>query len=251
MPAVFVHDGTFQGLLTVIQRLRESGEEPEDIRGDDATLQESLLAETVHVTSDAARVERACSDICSRISPRALRHTLNAFLSEMEGADYHIYRYLQLGWRMGDALDARLGDEHVHVVHRMSRCTGREAHRMRGFLRFRRLENGLYYAPMHSECDVLCLVAPYFLGRMGDQDWMIHDLAREQAALCRRGELELSTLPEFDPHLTEEEGFYQELWRDYFKTIAIAERKNRRLQMSCMPKKYWNILIEKPQQKPQ
>jgi len=251
VPAVFVHDGTFQGLLTVIQRLRQNGEEPEDIRGDGATLQESLLAETVHVTTDAAQVERACSDICSLISKRVLRHALHAFLSETKGADYHIYRYLRLGWEMGAALDSRLGDEHVHAVHGMSRCTGREAHRMRGFLRFRRLESGLYYAPMQSECDVLCLVAPYFRGRMGDQDWMIHDLAREQAAFCRRGELEFSALTGFDPRLTEEEGFYQDLWRDYFKTIAIAGRKNPRLQMSCMPKKYWNILIEKPQGKPQ
>jgi probable DNA metabolism protein len=248
VPALFVHDGTFQGLLTVIQRLRKSGEEPEDIRGDGTTLQESLLAETVHVRTDAACVEKVCSDICSLISERALRHTLNAFLSEMEGAGYHIYHYLRLGWEMGPALDARLGDEHVHAVHRMSRCTGREAHRMRGFLRFRRLENGFYYAPMRSDCDVLCLVAPYFLSRMGDQDWMIHDLAREQAAMCRQGELAISALPGFDPQLTEEEGFYQDLWRDYFSTIAIAERKNPRLQMSCMPKKYWNILIEKPQQ---
>ena len=246
MPAVYVHDGTFQGLLSVIQILRERGEEPEDIRGDGTALQESLLAETVHVATEAGRVEMICSDICTMISPRALRHSLYAFLSETEGAGYRIYRYLRLGWESGADLDARLGDERVHAIHRMSRCTGREAYRMRGFLRFRQLEDGLYYAPMHTQCDVLCLVAPYFLSRMGDQDWMIHDLVREQAALCRQGELSLSAVPGFDPSMTEEEGFYQDLWRDYFKTIAITQRKNPRLQMSCMPQKYWKILVEQP-----
>ena len=246
MAAIYVHDGSYGGLLSAVHLLRERGEEPEDLKGEGTALQESLLAETVYVSTEAGRVEAVCSDVCAKVSARALRNTFYAFLSGMEGADYAIYRYLSLGWETGPGLDARLGDEYVHAVHGMSRCTGREAHRMRGFLRFRQLEDGIYYAPMQAQCDVLCLVAPYFLSRMGDQDWMIHDLARDQAALCRGGELELAYVPGFDPRITADEGFYQHLWRDYFKTIAIAQRKNPRLQMSCMPKKYWQILVEQP-----
>ena len=184
MTSLYVYDGGFQGLLTVLQSLREAGEEPEGILADGRELQGSLLADTVHVATDAAKAERLSRDICDLISPGALRHVFRAFLSEMPGAEYHIHGYLCRGWELGADVDARLGDEHVHAVHRMSRCTGREAHRMRGFLRFRQLEGGLLYAPMEPECDVLCLVSRYFLARMGDEEWMIHDLAREQAAVC-------------------------------------------------------------------
>ncbi len=246
MPGLFVYDGSFQGLLTVLQVLRETGEEPDEIRADGEAFQESLLADTVHVETDAERAEKLSRDVCSRISPRALRRSFYAFLSETREAEYHIYRYLWLGWELGADVDACLGDDHVHAVHGMSRCTGREAHRMYGFLRFRQLEGGLYYAPMESECDVLCLVAQHFLSRMGDQDWMIHDLAREQAAVYRWGKLAFAAVPGFDPRLSGEEDLCQGLWKKYFKTIAVAERRNPRLQASCMPKKYWKILVEEP-----
>jgi probable DNA metabolism protein len=246
MPRFFVYDGSFQGLLTVLHLLREGGEEPEDIRAEGKTLQESLLAETVHVHTDAKRADKLSADICECISPRALRNVFNAFLSEVEGTEYHIYYYLRLGWALGADVDARLGDEHVHAVHKMSRCTGRESHRMRGFLRFRQLEGGLYYAPMEAECDVLCLVSRYFLARMGDQDWMIHDLSRQQAAICVNGRLMQCELPGFDPRFSGEEELCQELWRMYYKTIAVVERRNSRLQKSCMPMKYWKILVEEP-----
>ena len=246
MPGLFVYDGTFQGLLTVLEFLRERGWEPDGIEAGEGALQESLLSETVRVATDLERADRMTARICGEISPRALRHAFRAFLSEMRGAEYHIYRYLWLGWGVGPGLDARVDDERVHAVHRMSRFTGREAHRMRGFLRFRRLESGVYYAPMEPECDVLCLVTPHFHRRMEGQDWMIHDLAREQAALCWKGRLSFLALPGFKPQLDGEEGFHQELWRRYFRTIAVAERRNPRRQRSCMPVKYWNILVEEP-----
>ena len=46
------------------------------------------------------------------------------------------------------------------------------------------------------------------------------------------------------PSISETEKKYQELWTVFFKTIAIKERKNSRLQMQYMPKKYWKDLIE-------
>ena len=46
------------------------------------------------------------------------------------------------------------------------------------------------------------------------------------------------------PNFSENERKYQELWTAFFKTIAIKERSNSRLQMQYMPKKYWQDLIE-------
>ena len=48
------------------------------------------------------------------------------------------------------------------------------------------------------------------------------------------------------PEFTENEKMYQELWKMFFKTISIKERKNPRCQMQFMPKKYWKDLIEEP-----
>ncbi|NTW94650.1 MAG: DUF4130 domain-containing protein, partial [Chlorobiaceae bacterium] len=37
----------------------------------------------------------------------------------------------------------------------------------------------------------------------------------------------------------------QALWQTFFRTIAIPDRKNPRLQKSNMPMKYWKYLTEK------
>jgi probable DNA metabolism protein len=105
---------------------------------------------------------------------------------------------------------------------------------------------GPYYAPMETECDVLSLVARHFLGRMSDQDWIIHDLGRARAALCRGGELYFVALPGFDPRLSEREKLCQEMWREYFRTIAVSGRRNPRLQKNFMPMRYWKLLVEEP-----
>ena len=42
----------------------------------------------------------------------------------------------------------------------------------------------------------------------------------------------------------DEELFQQELWKSFFKTIGINERKNKKVQINFMPKKYWEYIIE-------
>jgi len=43
----------------------------------------------------------------------------------------------------------------------------------------------------------------------------------------------------------EDESLYQELWQVYFKSVNIAARKNMKLHIQHMPKRYWKFLTEK------
>ena len=47
----------------------------------------------------------------------------------------------------------------------------------------------------------------------------------------------------------DEELFQQELWKSFFKTIGINERKNKKVQINFMPKKYWKYIIEMEDEK--
>jgi probable DNA metabolism protein len=38
----------------------------------------------------------------------------------------------------------------------------------------------------------------------------------------------------------------RQLWRNFFSSIAIPERKNPELQRRCLPQRYWNYLVETP-----
>jgi probable DNA metabolism protein len=44
--------------------------------------------------------------------------------------------------------------------------------------------------------------------------------------------------------LSDEELFFQQLWKEYFRSITIKERINLKLQRQHMPKRYWKYLTE-------
>ena len=101
---------------------------------------------------------------------------------------------------------------------------------------------------MEPDCNILPLLGGHFTKRLGDQDWIIHDLGRGTALLYRDGVLEmaeitLDAVPD-DKESGKQEDEYFHLWRAYYRSIGIAERKNSRLRMSFMPKKYWKHLPE-------
>jgi probable DNA metabolism protein len=242
----YLYDGSFEGFLCVVGRLRDGGGEPEEIVSTGNNYQESLLAEKEEVAADPVVADKVSTDIRMRISLRAFRHLCYAFLSRREGVETELWRYLRLGWEVGGRVDGRHAEECVQRVHKASRAVGRERHYQLCYLRFRQLDTGVFYAPMEPEFDVLCLVAPHFARRMSGRDLMIHDLKREAAVLCREGEMALVEAPPCEPRLTGEETFYQDLWRDYFQVIAVPDRYNPRLQASNMPRKYWRYLIEQP-----
>ena len=243
---IYLYDGSFEGFLCVAGRLRDGGAEPDGIVSTARDYQASLLGEEEEAATDPAMADRVSTDIRMRVSVRAFRHLACAFLTEWEGVEMDLWRYLRLGWEVGRAVDARHADERVGRVHKASRAVGRECHFQHCYLRFRRLASGVFYAPMEPEFDVLCLVAPHFVRRMNSEQLFIHDLRREKAFLYREGEMAVVEAPPFEPGLAEEETLYQEMWRDYFRIIAVPGRRNPRLQAGNMPVRYWRYLIEQP-----
>ena len=45
--------------------------------------------------------------------------------------------------------------------------------------------------------------------------------------------------------MAEDEQLFQQLWRTYFKTIAIKERINPKLHRQNLPVRFWKYLTEK------
>ncbi|MBC9783049.1 TIGR03915 family putative DNA repair protein [Heliobacterium chlorum] len=241
----YIYDGSFDGLLTAIYEAYYRRQVPDDIRAE-GWGEENLFAEQVPIETDLEKAEKVFAAIEGKISPDAGHHAAYAFLSEIDGMEQAIYQYVKLGFSMGPKVDAYLTDDRVLKVHRMSHKVRTERHRMLGLLRFRLLQGNIYYAPMEPDHNIVSLIAPHFTERLSDQNWIIHDCKRGLAALYNRQEWILTEL-ESDGAVAEvqAEAVYQQLWRDYYHSIAITGRTNRKLQRRCMPVRYWKYLIEK------
>jgi probable DNA metabolism protein len=100
----------------------------------------------------------------------------------------------------------------------------------------------------------LPLIVRHFKSRYADQRWLIYDLQRQYGIyynLEEVTEVTLSFTEENRPgniaaeNLDADETIYQQLWQQYFKSVNIAARKNTRLHIQHMPKRYWKHLVEK------
>jgi probable DNA metabolism protein len=155
--------------------------------------------------------------------------------------------YYQLGLKFGRQVDRHHADKHVHEVHQAARNVGREIHRFKGLLRFRKLKDGLYWAPFEPDHDIISALAPHFRARFPDQRWMMHDLRRERAVVWDGQRMIAELEPEKmlrDNPVAEVEEDVQELWKTFFNSVSIEGRKNSTLQARCMPLRYWRWLPE-------
>ncbi len=86
----------------------------------------------------------------------------------------------------------------------------------------------------------------HFVKRLPHQNLIIHDASsRGLLFLYDTKQYQIQSNKYFIvPSILKEEKEYQQLWKTFFQTIAIEERKKPDLQMQFMPKKYWKDLIE-------
>jgi probable DNA metabolism protein len=169
-----------------------------------------------------------------------------AFHSQRSGIELLVWRYFRLGLVKGRGLCGMLANEPVYSVNRFARHVSHEAHKFKGFVRFREVTAGFLYASIEPEADILPLIAPHFTERVGDRHWMIHDLRRNQAAVFDMCSWRLIRDVELtaEPGITAAEHDYAALWQRYFQHHAIAERHNPKLQQKHVPLRVRKHLTE-------
>jgi probable DNA metabolism protein len=245
---VLLHDGTADGFLSAVCRAVDSAEDTVAICAA-SEWQPTLFDASQHVRSDSRRVRELLSELRSRGSRDVVTRVLHVAMSEQAGIGRDLVAYLRLVRRLGAEADGYLANPTVGRVNEVARAVGLELHRLKGLVRFRRIHSGELWGPISPAHNVLAPLALYFRGRMPSDAWILHDVRRRLAMLWDTRELawvDPDELPPEEPALAAEEEAYQEMWKTYFRNIAVRERRNPRLQRQFMPARYWQHLVETP-----
>lgn len=241
----YIYDGTFDGMLTAIYEAYYRRERPDKITLED-NPQENFIVHKVCIHTDSEKAQKVYNSIQTKISSQALKNVFYAFLSEINDSETAIYQYLKLGWTIGKDVDMNLSNDAVLKVHNLYQKVARERHAMLGLIRFNRLENDIYYSQIEPQYNIVGLAAPHFASRLSDENWVIHDLKRGIAVMYNKKEWIIKDIDIIEElKFEKDEEMYQQLWKIYFKTIAIKNRINPRLQKRNMPVRYWKHLTEK------
>lgn len=245
--ACYRHDGSFEGFLRALAHALEAGDEAPDFTDGADEADGGLFRELAVDAPMAPEVALAFRERFVAASCREAFATLrHAFYSRRRGVERLLWEYVCLGFEQGERICSMLADRRVNQVDRLARAVAREAHKYKGFVRFRELEQGVLYARIEPEYDILVFLAPHFVRRVGDRSWMIHDLRRSAAALYDLNGWRLvnGVTLTGSPEYTRDEDEFSRLWRLYFQRLAIEARHNPKLQQQHVPLRSRKHLVE-------
>ena len=122
-----------------------------------------------------------------------------------------------------------------------------EALRIKGFVRFKELNNKVLHAEIEPTNNCIGLLTNHFKKRLKNECFVIVDNKRnlisiydkKDVIITNKDNIKIDELKYSDNELD-----IENLWTTFYKTIGIKERKNDRCRMNFMPKKYWKYIIE-------
>lgn len=244
MNYVYFYDGSFDGFLTCVYESYYVQEKPSNICIKD-TYTVNLIEKSIYIETSKEKASKVFTAIENKIGKAALRNVFKVYLSEADGFELLLLNYIRLGFKLGFEIHNHLYNDVVLMVNKLCRKVDGEAHLMCGFVRFKELENSIFYSVIEPDHNILTLIAPHFSDRLASERWIIHDIKRELAVIYDTKEWILTPFSktassEFFSHRDQ----FEELWKSYYRTVAIKERINPRLQKRLMPKRYWKYIVE-------
>jgi len=246
------YDGSFAGLLTAVFEIYEYRLADVQIVKNGHPIQD-VFAERKQVDTNDEKAKRVWAGLGKKISESALRQLYWYYLSEERGFENRLYGYIKYALSSTDNIEQDYTNETVLRIAQTVRKVGREKHRMEAFVRFQLTKDEIYYATVEPDFNVLPLILPHFKSRYADQNWLIYDLKRKYGIYYEKHTEQVSEITITHNESGKDtasifqagEEMYQLLWKDYFKSTGIPERRNMKLHIQHVPKRYWKYLTEK------
>lgn len=241
---VYVYDGSFYGLLSAIFECYYNHEYPADIK-EDFNLQTQLFCDYFHISTNNEKAERVIRSIISKISFKALYYIYCVYLSPVEGKEMQIFDFLIAGYKFGASVINRINSDCVSNVVNTTQTILSEAEKYLGFVRFKKLKDGIYYSEIEPNGRILPIISNHFCKRFQNMPFIINDLTHKECLFYNgtNSEIyEVNNIPSLD--YCDDEKFFSDMWKEFYDTIEIKERHNEKCRMSHMPKRYWKYMTE-------
>lgn len=247
-----IYDGTFEGMLTAVFEIYERRlTHVKLVTGE--FYNSALFEDLLKITTDEVRAGRVLKGLRQKLSASGIQRLYIAHMAEIAGEDDNILGYIRYAFDSVQNIEEDYGNKYVMRVSEIVQMMRRERHRMEAFVRFQKLKDETFYAAVQPDFNVLPMLIKHFRNRYADQKWIIYDTKRSYGLYYDLHDTQFISM-DFSATksptnaiaaYTEDEGIYQHLWKNYFHSVNIPARKNTRLHVRHIPKRYWKHLTEK------
>ncbi len=240
---IYCYDGTFEGFLSCVFESFSSKQTPFAIWR--PSLEKPSLYQSVFIETNEVHAKRVFDSLGLKISQSAQELISTCFLSGSEEKEFQLLRFIQFAFSEGKSVVYMLGHEKVAPVYAMQKNVLSEAHLFKGFLRFEE-SDGMLGAVIAPKNYVLPILRGHFCARFYEENFLIYDETHCAALLHNNHKTSIVDLvtPLSLPKADEKESYYQNLWKQFYKTIEIKPRHNEKCRRTHCPKRYWAHMTE-------
>ena len=240
---VYLYKDGFLNLLELITFLIASNKKPDSIK--EENYEKNLLEETIDLQREPR--QRLWSFWEKKVGKKVLRSIAYVYASDYPEKELIIYYFLKNALKYKDNIFYIRHLTCVNKTIQISERVRHEIHKQKGFLRFKETKKNFLYAEIEPESNILYFLTKHFKKRLKEENFLIHDKKRKILSAYDTKKIYIikeEDIIKLNVEYESEELEIQDLWKTFFQTIAIEERKNERCQKSFMPKKYWKYMIE-------
>lgn len=250
---IYIFDSSLEGLLCAVFEWFERKPGKVSLQTA-ASYQPDAFTPSLHVYNDDKKADRVWKALQSRLSKEWTRRFYCAYLSELKEAYTALFEFSCYLFSSAEGAEKNYGNTYVLSLSQIARKVEREKHRMEAFIRFQHTADGIFYCGIDPDFNVIPLIMSHFKNRYADQQWIIYDIRRHYGIFYDLEKVEeikidfgtAKTAAAISKHvLSADEELYALLWKDYFRSANIPARKNTRLHIQHVPKRYWKYLTEK------
>jgi len=236
------YDNTYEGFLTLVY---EKYYKKLDINKIETSISENLLFEdTYEITTDEAKAKKVLNALREKFTLKNFNTITNAFLCDSRNFEIYLLDYIILGFKSQDNLK-NINNKSVFYLQELEKELFKVAHKMYGFLRFEELEDNTLYARIDTKFNILYFLGKHFTKRLKTSDFIIHDLKRGFAFVKQNNDVSIRQVASFDKYTcSNDEEKFKKLWKVFFKSVAIENRKNKKLQQNFVPLIYRTYMSE-------
>lgn len=200
----------------------------------------TLFDEYIHVDRDLEKVKKVMDAVCLKVSPQFYQQLAYTSLAYEEDALDNIYRCMILGFAYGSSVLKMVQYRDIMRNELIRTRLGKEVNRFQEFMRFHKVEGGVYVAHFEPKSRLALALGPIFEDRMPSEHWMIIDDIHREAVIHPKDEhfymrqlsqeefIRLQETEHYNDQMTD-------LWKIFFNTIAIEQRKNEKCQRNLFP----------------
>lgn len=249
---ILIYDGSFEGFLCCVFSVFEQKLKNVSIQRKN-TASTQLFTTHQEIIAEENKASRVWKGFQLKTKPFERKNFFKAYLSEIKGVENTLLNYMQLVFSKEFHIASNYSNPEVLKITQVAKMVTREKHRMEAFVRFELTKDNIYVSTVEPDFNVLPLIAPHFKDRYADQKWLIYDIKRAYGLYYNLKNLEIITfevenqfIKKIDSkHFSEKETDFQKLWSTYYQSVNIKSRKNTKLHIQHIPKRYWKYLTEK------